>query len=231
MTKKFLFLGSNGVGKTHLMLILAKILSKSGKEVLVLDDNNIGSYNYFNYNNDVEDEIAVTKEKTEIIRDNIEIKFGFENNKDIIEKYDYVFVEKNNEGINLKYFDKVFFMQNYDKEKLVRNKNIIKYYKDYDFVNTHFIFNQMLDVTMDKECLLNELVEEVKNKTQMINNEDFEIRFNEVDLMMSTINKFNGIIKLKNYSDDFKEQIFEIINVFEKFDNKEFKKIIEGRRF
>ncbi|HAG44319.1 MAG TPA: hypothetical protein DCL31_14595, partial [Clostridium sp.] len=68
-----LFIGANGTGRSHTMIILAKILAKLGNDVLVIDTTNSqGIFNYFEYNVDVESEVALT-EFNPIIREEISI--------------------------------------------------------------------------------------------------------------------------------------------------------------
>ncbi|MBD8045841.1 hypothetical protein [Clostridium faecium] len=231
MAKKILFLGANNTGKTHIMLVVGKILTELKNEVLLIDNSSSkGVYNYFNYNTDVESEIAATSQ--EIVRENICIRSNIGKIQE--EQYDYILIESDNVNQNLNAFSKVFIVQNYDKDKLIKNKEIIKHYNNSsDFCNVHFVFNQMLQNVSDREYLFQELIEVMKNKTQILKNEDIEIPFLEEDLIVSSLNKFNGGIKLKKYSGDFKQSIFQLINFImdTEIDNKKFKKIIEERRF
>ncbi|MBU5228121.1 ATP-binding protein [Clostridium senegalense] len=227
MTKRILFLGADGVGKTHLMLSIGKILSGLNNEVLLLDSSK-RIYNYFTYNSDVENEIAATKDGT--VREDMYIASDI----NLIEenKYDYILIEDNvGKNLNLQEFFKVFVVQNFDKDALMENKKIIQKYNNgvNDFNNVHFIFNQMLDTTSGKDFLLQELLSVLKNKTQIMNNEDIEIEFNESDLVTASINKWNGNVRFKKYSPEFKQALYQITNIINEFDNKQFKKIIERR--
>lgn len=227
MTKRILFLGADGVGKTHLMLSIGKILSGFNNEVLLLDSSK-RIYNYFTYNSDVENEIAATKDGT--VREDMYIASDI----NLIEenKYDYILIEDNvGKNLNLQEFFKVFVVQNFDKDALMENKKIIQKYNNgvNDFNNVHFIFNQMLDTTSGKDFLLQELLSVLKNKTQIMNNEDIEIEFNESDLVTASINKWNGNVRFKKYSPEFKQALYQITNIINELDNKQFKKIIERR--
>ena len=96
------------------------------------------------------------------------------------------------------------------------------------FKNVHFIFNQMMCTTTDREFLLSQLVGNIK-KSGILDNEDIEIPFNQEDFINVSINKFNGHIKLKNYSNEFKQALYQLINLINKVESREFRKVIERR--
>lgn len=243
-----LFAGGNGTGRSHTMLILAKILAKLGNNVLVIDTTKSqGVFNYFEYNTDVESEIALTN-LDPIIREEISILVDNplnDNKTDInykailkeleLKKYNYVFIEVDETVDNrlIKESNKIFIIQNSDKSQLVRNKNILKYYSNIlskDTSKIHFIFNQIVDSRYDKSYLLQELISCSENKVALLDNVDIEIPFIEEDLIWSYENKMDGKISLKGYSGDFKNSLYELTNIITPVDAKMFKKIINERR-
>ncbi|MBY6773695.1 hypothetical protein [Clostridium botulinum] len=240
--EKYLYIGASNVGKSHTMLALSKILSLLNKNVAVFDlTKSQGSYNYYNYNLEVESDRALSELKP-IIRDNVSI---FVNNPNLnlevdvnkifkydLKKFDYVFIEVDEESATkdlLSKVDKVFLIQNYDKDKLIKNNNLIKKLK----VNGEkitFIFNQILESKFDKVYLIDMLMENLNNKVGLLNNGDVEIPFCEEDLILSSNNKVDGVLHLKDYSDEFKIAMFELVSKVMEVDNKKFNKIMNGRR-
>ena len=86
----------------------------------------------------------------------------------------------------------------------------------------------MMCTTTDREFLLSQLVGNIK-KSGILDNEDIEIPFNQEDFINVSINKFNGHIKLKNYSNEFKQALYQLINLINKVESREFRKVIERR--
>ncbi|WP_454053331.1 hypothetical protein [Clostridium sp. Marseille-Q7071] len=237
-----LFIGANGTGRSHTMLILAKILARLNNNVLVIDTTKSqGVFNYFEYNTDVESEVALTeldpiiREEISILVDNplnnrldIDYKTLLENVE--LNKYNYIFIEVDGvvDSTLIQESSKIFMVQNSDKDKLIRNKKILKEI-NIDSTKLHFIFNQIVDSRYDKSYLLENLFSSLNNKIAVLNNEDIEIPFLEEDLIWSYENKLDGKISLKGYSGDFKKAMYELINIITSVDNKTFKKITSER--
>lgn len=238
-----LFIGANGTGRSHTMIILAKILAKLGNDVLVIDTTNSqGIFNYFEYNTDIESGVALTKfnpiirEEISILVDNplncnrldIDYKTLLENVE--LNKYNYIFIEVDGVVDNrlVKESSRIFMIQNSDKDKLIRNKKILKEL-NIDSTKLHFIFNQIVDSRYDKSYLLEELLSSLNNKIAVLNNEDVEIPFLEEDLIWSYENKLDGKISLKGYSEDFRKAMYELTNIITFVDSKTFKKITSER--
>ncbi|WP_291582738.1 hypothetical protein [Clostridium sp. UBA6640] len=239
-----LFIGANGTGRSHTMIILAKILAKLGNIILVIDTTNSqGIFNYFEYNTDVESEVSLTefnpiiREEISILVDNplncnrldIDYKILLENVE--LNKYNYIFIEVDGVVDNrlVKESSRIFITQNSDKDKLIRNKKILKEL-NINSTKLHFIFNQIVDSRYDKRYLLEELLSSLNNKIAVLNNEDVEIPFLEEDLIWSYENKLDGKISLKGYSEYFKKAMYELTNIITFVDSKTFKKITSERR-
>lgn len=238
-----LFIGANGTGRSHTMIILAKILAKLGNNVLVIDTTNSqGIFNYFEYNADVESELALTefdpiiREEISILVDNplnrnrldIDYKTLLENVE--LNKYNYIFIEVDGvvDSILIKESSRIFMVQNSDKDKLIRNKKILKGL-NIDSTKLHFIFNQIVDSRYDKSYLLEELFSSLNNKIAALDNEDVEIPFLEEDLIWSYENKLDGKISLKGYSQDFRKAMYELTNIITFVDSRTFKNITSER--
>ena len=238
-----LFIGANGTGRSHTMIILAKILAKLGNNVLVIDaTDSQGIFNYFEYNVDVESEVALTefdpiiREEISILVDNplncnrldIDYKTLLENVE--LNKYNYIFIEVDGvvDSRLIKESSRIFMIQNSDKDKLIRNKKILKEL-NIDSTKLHFIFNQIVDSRYDKSYLLEELFSSLNNKIAVLDNEEVEIPFLEEDLIWSYENKLDGKISLKGYSEDFRKAMYELTNIITFVDSRTFKKITSER--
>ncbi|ARC84434.1 cobQ/CobB/MinD/ParA nucleotide binding domain protein [Clostridium argentinense CDC 2741] len=238
-----LFIGANGTGRSHTMIILAKILAKLGNDVLVIDTTNSqGIFNYFEYNVDVESEVALTefdpiiREEISILVDNplncnrldIDYKTLLENVE--LNRYNYIFIEVDGvvDSRLIKESSRIFMVQNSDKDKLIRNKKILNEL-NIDSTKLHFIFNQIVDSRYDKSYLLEELFSSLNNKIAIMDNEDVEIPFLEEDLIWSYENKLDGKISLKGYSEDFRKAMYELTNIITFVDSRTFKKITSER--
>lgn len=238
-----LFIGANGTGRSHTMIILAKILAKLGNDVLVIDTTNSqGIFNYFEYNVDVESEVALTefdpiiREEISILVDNplncnrldIDYKTLLENVE--LNRYNYIFIEVDGvvDSRLIKESSRIFMVQNSDKDKLIRNKKILNEL-NIDSTKLHFIFNQIVDSRYDKSYLLEELFSSLNNKIVIMDNEDVEIPFLEEDLIWSYENKLDGKISLKGYSEDFRKAMYELTNIITFVDSRTFKKITSER--
>ncbi len=238
-----LFIGANGTGRSHTMIILAKILAKLGNDVLVIDTTNSqGIFNYFEYNVDVESEVALTefdpiiREEISILVDNplncngldIDYKTLLENVE--LNRYNYIFIEVDGvvDSRLIKESSRIFMVQNSDKDKLIRNKKNLNEL-NIDSTKLHFIFNQIVDSRYDKSYLLEELFSSLNNKIAIMDNEDVEIPFLEEDLIWSYENKLDGKISLKGYSEDFRKAMYELTNIITFVDSRTFKKITSER--
>jgi len=238
-----LFIGANGTGRSHTMIILAKILAKLGNDVLVIDTTNSqGIFNYFEYNVDVESEVALTefnpiiREEISILVDNplncnrldIDYKTLLENVE--LNRYNYIFIEVDGvvDSRLIKESSRIFMVQNSDKDKLIRNKKVLNEL-NIDSTKLHFIFNQIVDSRYDKSYLLEELFSSLNNKIAIMDNEDVEIPFLEEDLIWSYENKLDGKISLKGYSEDFRKAMYELTNIITFVDSRTFKKITSER--
>lgn|GEM_PF-1557429 len=240
-----LFMGADGTGRSHTMLILAKILAKLGNNVLVVDTTKgQGIFNYFEYNTDIENEVALTS-LDPIIREDISILVNNPSNNRLeinfnlldelkTNEYDYVFIEVDTVVDNrlIQESNKIFIVQNSDKDKLLRNKNILRCCNslDVDSSKIHFVFNQIVDSRYDKSYLSQELFSSLNNKIAFLDNQDIEIPFEEEDLIWSYENKMDGKLSLKGYSVDFKNAMYELTNMITPVDSKAFKKITSERR-
>lgn len=241
-----LFMGADGTGRSHTMLILAKILAKLGNNVLVVDTTKgQGIFNYFEYNNDIENEVALTnldpiiREDISILVDNplgnrLEINFKALLDELKTNEYDYVFIEVDTAVDNrlIQEVNKIFIVQNSDKDKLLKNKNILRCCNslNVDSAKIHFVFNQIVDGRCDKAYLSQELFSSLNNKIAFLDNQDIEIPFEEEDLIWSYENKMDGKLSLKGYSADFKNAMYELTNIITPVDSKVFKKITSERR-
>lgn len=238
-----LFIGANGTGRSHTMIILAKILAKLGNDVLVIDTTNSqGIFNYFEYNVDVESEVALTefdpiiREEISILVDNplncnrldIDYKTLLENVE--LNRYNYIFIEVDGvvDSRLIKESSRIFMVQNSDKDKLIRNKKVLNEL-NIDSTKLHFIFNQIVDSRYDKSYLLEELFSSLNNKIAIMDNENVEIPFLEEDLIWSYENKLDGKISLKGYSEDFRKAMYELTNIITFVDSRTFKKITSER--
>ncbi len=238
-----LFIGANGTGRSHTMIILAKILAKLGNDVLVIDTTNSqGIFNYFEYNVDVESEVALTefnpiiREEISILVDNplncnrldMDYKTLLENVE--LNRYNYIFIEVDGvvDSRLIKESSRIFMVQNSDKDKLIRNKKVLNEL-NIDSTKLHFIFNQIVDSRYDKSYLLEELFSSLNNKIAIMDNEDVEIPFLEEDLIWSYENKLDGKISLKGYSEDFRKAMYELTNIITFVDSRTFKKITSER--
>jgi len=238
-------MGADGTGRSHTMLILAKILAKLGNNVLVVDTTKgQGIFNYFEYNTDIENEVALTS-LDPIIREDISILVNNPSNNRLeinfnlldelkTNEYDYVFIEVDTVVDNrlIQESNKIFIVQNSDKDKLLRNKNILRCCNslDVDSSKIHFVFNQIVDSRYDKSYLSQELFSSLNNKIAFLDNQDIEIPFEEEDLIWSYENKMDGKLSLKGYSVDFKNAMYELTNMITPVDSKAFKKITSERR-
>jgi len=238
-----LFIGANGTGRSHTMIILAKILAKLGNDVLVIDTTNSqGIFNYFEYNVDVESEVALSefnpiiREEISILVDNplncnrldMDYKTLLENVE--LNRYNYIFIEVDGvvDSRLIKESSRIFMVQNSDKDKLIRNKKVLNEL-NIDSTKLHFIFNQIVDSRYDKSYLLEELFSSLNNKIAIMDNEDVEIPFLEEDLIWSYENKLDGKISLKGYSEDFRKAMYELTNIITFVDSRTFKKITSER--
>ena len=114
--RKILFIGADGTGRTHSMLVIGKVLADLNNEVIVIDNTRSkGVFNYFEYNSDLEN-----NNSNEVVRENITIKCNIDDINEIEKlKADYVLIEDDKNNFeNLNDFFKVFIIQNYDKDKL-----------------------------------------------------------------------------------------------------------------
>lgn len=237
----YLFTGANNVGKSHTMLVLAKLLAMLNKNVAVIDGTkDQGVYNYFNYNKDVENNRALKNLKP-IIREDISIfandpiqreDINFEILKSFkFDNYDLVFIEADEYTSEklISYAKRIFLVQNSDKDKLLRNVNLLKRV-NIDADKLTFIFNQILENKFDIMYLLNSLVQNLYNRAALINNEFIDIPYYEDDIILSLNNKVDGRISIKNYSDDFKHAMFDLINKVITISDKEFNKLMRNGR-
>lgn len=220
------FLGTQGTGKSHIMIYTAKMLANGGKNVLVVDGtSDQGLYNFFNFNRDLETDLEkpFIREEIEIIARNPlthkTTDYGFLSNINF-DKYDAVLIEidkiiENHLFIKPK---NVFLIQNFDKVKLIRNKNLIENLQKN--IKVKIIFNQVIECKLKKEYIYEFLG---LGKTQA-----YEIPFNESDIQISYNSKMDGRLHLKKYSYDFKHTIFQIANEIIPLgkDKKLFKKLI-----
>ncbi|MDT8718226.1 hypothetical protein IAI10_16285 [Clostridium sp. 19966] len=232
--KKYLFLGAKRTGKTTNMILLAKILAKLKKKVLVVDTSfDQGIKSFFCFNSDIESLNPLEDSKT-IIRDDFEIVFGqqyktFDINRlkeYNLEKYDYVFYEGDiNVPMDLIHSaERVFLFQDGDKAALYENKDILGKI-NIEENKIIIVFNSMLNIEYGPMYLLSELVKYIKIKDLSKVNENIEILFDERNLGIIQEGKMNGKIDLKKLTDEYKGALFDFINIIEKVDIKNFKKI------
>lgn len=198
------------------------MLTNYGKKVLIIDSTvSEGIKYFFNYNQELE-----TNLETPYLREDIDILIrGSKDDIDIqdfCKKYDEILIEADEECY-LSYFNKSdnkFLVQNFDKEKLIKNKEIIEQLrKEETLSEINIIYNQILDCKLKKSYIRQFLNLYPKN--------EFEIYFNEEDLCASYNMKMDGRINLRRISADQREVLFDIasdIAEFEK-DKKLFKKI------
>ncbi|MEG2609106.1 MAG: hypothetical protein RSA91_00360 [Bacilli bacterium] len=209
-----LFLGADGTGKSHTLLNVAKVLEEENKRVLVVDlswNQGINSYFDFEIENEVEKELDVK------VRDNIDI-YNFKNEINISELlkldmkvYDYVLVESdfNLDERVLSFADKILLLQNFDKDKLIKNVSLVNRLGEHTS-KLSIILNQALDNRIDTSYFLDDLIQAAPNRATFINSKQFEIPLDERDIKVALENKVDGRLNLKNYSKDFKLAIKEI---------------------
>lgn len=210
-----LFLGADGTGRSHTLLNVAKMLEEENKKVLVVDlswSQGLNSYFDFEIENEVERDLDIR------IRENIDI-YNFKNEVNVSEilnldlkGYDYVFIEgdANLDERVLSFADKIFLLQNFDKDKLIKNMSLLNNLGDY-ISKVSVVLNQVIDNRIDTSYFLDDLMQASSNKAAFINIRQFEIPLIERDIQVALENKIDGRLKLKEYSKDFKLAIKEIM--------------------
>lgn len=230
-------IGGPKTGKSTTLLFLSKILAKNNKKVLLIDTTkNQGIYSFFNYNFEIESECPLNTGNV-VVRDDFDIvftkpsinsKFDFKKlNKFNFNEYDYVFIE-GDEFIDkdlISKADNVCLFQDTDKHTLLFNKLTLKNL-NIDANKLIVIFNNLLATKFDTDIFLNEIISVVNNSVDGLN-AIYELPFTDTDLLLTMENKFDGKLKLKKYSDIWKESLFDIVEHFDKsINSKLFKKFI-----
>lgn len=223
-----LFLGADGTGRSHTLLNVAKMLEEENKKVLVVDlswSQGLNSYFDFEIENEIEKDLDIR------IRENIDIyKFKKEVNisdllKLDLKGYDYVFIEGdlNLDERVLNFADKIFLLQNFDKDKLIKNVSLISKLGEHTS-KLSIVLNQVVDNRIDISYFLDDLIQAAFNRAVLINCKQFEIPLIERDIQVALENKIDGRLRIKNYSKDFrlaiKEIMLEVVREEEEYTNK-----------
>lgn len=232
------FIGAKRVGKSHTMLSVGKILTLMGYNVLLIDSTTSqGILEYFTLNDaaNLITQFEVPKpyvaEDIEIISGNNALSLNKLNASSMLNNYDYVFVETNDtETVNLcAKSKKVFLVCNCDKTNIFGNKTILDSIEDKTKI--YIVFNQLMQGKNYRDFIYNVLLSDLPNSCGLLKNSDVEIPFLENDVLVAYANRIDGIFKLKEYSQEYKQAIHKIVSIIREVDLKEYKKIINSRRF
>lgn len=219
----YFFLGSRCVGKSHLILYTAKVISRLDKKVLVVDaTSSEGVSGFFNINSDIE------MKSNYLEREGFDIVFiGNASDEKLIEfinkeneKYDYVLIEYDKEISQLitDDSDKIILIQNFDKTNLLNNKIIIK--DGLENKSICLVLNMAMDCKLKKKYILNYL----KIDSEKI----IEIPFIDTDYKASIDNKMDGRLNFKKFSEEHNKSILEIAACIENLptDKKLLKRVL-----
>lgn len=234
----YTFTGGNQVGKSHTMLSTAKILTLLGYNVLLIDrTQSQGLLGYFTLDDEANSLTQFDSPKP-IVAEDIEIISGEKalclnklNSFGMLNNYDYVFVETN-DTTDTNLYDKskkVFLVCNCDKTNIFRNKTILDSIEEKTKI--YIIFNQLMKGKNYRDLIYNILLSNLPGTCALLKNNDVEIPFLENDLLVSYANRIDGRFKLKDYSQEYKQAIHNIVNLITDVDLKDFKKVISSRRF
>lgn len=231
--KKYIFIGGERTGKSTMILSLAHILSKVDKNILIIDTTRSqGIYSFYNYNNDIENSKKIIRENCEIIISNpCEVcfaNFDFSMLRQLdMNKYDYIFIEADH------YFDvqlldtveKIFLFQDGDKHSLLKSKYILEKLKNYKSLDEKLI--AVFSIFYDAKFDINYFTNELNSKDVLIKNNYTEIGFAEDDVTNILQSKLEGKLNIRDFSTDYKEALYSIINEIEKINEKQFRKFIK----
>lgn len=238
--KMVIFAGTQNTGKSQNMLATAVILALLNKKVLVIDTTkDQGLFSYFNFNEDLDENMSLDKLKP-FVRHDIEImvnnpveevKVNYSSFSNFnFNEYDYIFVEVD-ETMNDTWIEQakmILFFQSSDKATLYKNKEILERIARYtDVEKLEFIYNQYVDCKASKDYLLNHLIQDIKHKKyELACKDDIEIPYESENMIISLNNKVDGKLNLKKYSRDYKEALFEIVNLLIEVNEKTFKRLV-----
>lgn len=246
--KMIIFAGTQNTGKSHNMLATAVILSRlnkgkdksHGHRILVIDTTkDQGVFSCFNFNLDLDEDMSLEK-LNPFVRHDIEIMVNNPAKHDKVNYsafesfdfsgYDYIFVEVD-ETMNddwIREARMILFFQSSDKATLYKNKEILECIaKITEVGKLEFIYNQYLDCKASKDYLLSYLIEDIRmKKYELIQKDDIEIPYEPENMIVALNNKVDGKLNLKKYSRDYKEALFEIVNLLIEVSEKTFKRLI-----
>lgn len=230
---KYIFIGPSRVGKSNLILSISKVLAKLNKKVLVIDttiSQGIKSFFEFNFQIEPEDPLKdlkpVVREGFDMLFTKIEDKFAFDKlDKVNFNKYDYVFIEAD------RYFDrnligdsKVYLLQDYDKDTLEKNKDLLMKL-NISLEKLQVVFVNRVESICDNMYFLSELIT-CLNKKFKERNEDIDIDFSEQDYVNILSGKLDGHVYLSDFSDEYKSSLFNVVNKITDIDFKKYRKIV-----
>jgi len=215
-----LFFGANKAGRSHILLSVAKALSNMYKVLVVDMTASQGVFNYL--------EIDKFEENFDIYTREFDIAKNFRKANLNSEKYDYILVEadKDIDKVLLKKSKKIFLVQNYDKD--IFNKNLEILYENNKFIDEdkfNIIFNQLLpESKLNIDVMYGDLISRLENKFKATKNDYILIPYSIEDLIFSCNNKFRGKFNFSEYSNAFKDGLYEIVNKIDpQIDEKRFK--------
>ncbi|MCH4200143.1 MAG: hypothetical protein LKF87_12320 [Clostridium tyrobutyricum] len=231
--KKYIFIGADRVGKSNLILSMAKVLAKLNKKVLVVDTTiSQGIKSFFDFNFQIETKDPL-RDLTPIVRENFKIIFTIvEDNYDFkrlekvdFENYDYVFIEadKNFDKGFMEEASKIYLLQDYDKATLEKNKKILSKFK-IKSDKLIIVFIKRLEIC-DNMYFLSELIPCLSNLSNN-RNDDIEIDFSEEDYVNILESKLNGSICLSDFSDEYKSSLFNLVNNIIEITPRKYQRIV-----
>lgn len=234
----YTFIGAERVGKSHTVLSVSKILTLMGYNVLLIDSTTSqGILEYFSLK-DAANLITQFEVPKTYVAEDIEIISGEKmlslsklDASGMLNNYDYVFVETNDTDTANLYekSKKIFLVCNCDKTNIFGNKSILDSIEDKTKI--FIIFNQLMQGKNYRDFIYNVLLSDLPNSCALLKNNDVEIPFFENDVFVSHANRIDGIFKLKDYSQEYKQAIHKIVSLIREVDTKDYKKVMNSRRF
>lgn len=226
--KYSVFLGAEGVGKSHIITCTAKILANAGKKVLVVDTSKSQNlFFYFNLHKSL-----IEKGPVEVEGFDLMVNSPYDGEPVYIDldsvkgNYDYILLEAGKE-VNVRVVfgaEHKFLIQDFDHINLIKNKHFVEeLYKNKGAFEMHLVFNQSVPSKMKFVYAEKYLALSIGKR--------MDIPFSLKDFIAEKNNKVDQRVFLKGFSDMHNAALFDIANLITggEFlpDKKVFKRLIK----